>query len=190
MRAMILVATLLACASNAAQAQSKPNERKGFWVGFGLGGGSFGIECDICTDDRVNGGTGYVRLGGTLSRHLLLGVEVNAWVNPSDAVDESIGNGSVVLLWYPSATGALYLKFGLGGMTYSGDDGVDVLTATAPTFSIGLGYEFRVGRNISLVPYMNTFGSSEVDVEINGVSFGNVPLTLNVFELGLGLTWH
>ena len=160
MRAMILVATLLACAGNTVHAQSKPNDRKGFWVGFGLGGGSAGVECDICDDDRVNGGTGYVRLGGTLSRHFLLGVEGNAWVNPANDVDESIGYGSVVLLWYPSATGALYLKFGLGGMTYSFDDGVDQVTATAPSFSIGLGYEVRVGRNISLVPYMNALGSS------------------------------
>lgn len=190
MRAMILVATLLACASSAVQSQSKPNDRKGFWIGFGLGGGSSAFECDVCSDERVNGGTGYIRLGGTLNRHLLLGVEGNAWVNPANDVDESIGYGTVVLLWYPSAPGALYLKFGLGGMTYSFDDGFDQWTATAPAISLGLGYEFRVGRNISLVPYLNTLASSSVDVQVNGISFGTYDLSINVFELGLGLTFH
>jgi hypothetical protein len=158
-----------------------------------------GIDCVDCSTDRVAGGTGYLRLGGTLSRHFLLGVEANAWVNPASQCgsgpcpgdfDEAIANGSVVLLWYPSATGALYLKFGLGGMAYGADDGVNELGATAPTFSIGLGYEIRVGRNISLVPYMNTMASSSVEEELNGVSLGTADLSLNVFELGLGLTWH
>ncbi len=38
MRALIVVATLLACAGNAVHAQSKPNDRKGFWIGLRTGG--------------------------------------------------------------------------------------------------------------------------------------------------------
>ena len=76
-------------------------------------------------DDRVSGGYRIHPARRYPVRHFLLGVELNAWVNPENDVDESIAFGSVVLLWYPSATGALYLKFGVGGMAYSADDGVD-----------------------------------------------------------------
>jgi hypothetical protein len=75
-------------------------------------------------------------------------------------------------------------------MTYTADDGVDQITATAPSISLGLGYEFRVGRNISLVPYFNTLASSSVQVDINGTSLGTYDISVNVAELGLGLTWH
>ena len=190
MRAMILVATLLACAGNTVHAQSKPNDRKGFWIGFGLGGGSAGLDCSTCSDERIGGGSGYLRLGGTLSRHFLLGFETNGWLHSEGGVDESIAFASAVLLWYPSAKGALYVKFGLGGMAYGADDGVDELTATAPSASLGVGYEVRIGRNVSLVPYINSLASSAVDVEINGVAIPTEDFSMNLFQFGLGITWH
>jgi hypothetical protein len=193
MRAVILIATLLAGWSSAAHAQStrRPNTREGFWIGFGLGDGSAGTDCSSCSNDRFGGLSGYLRLGGTLSRKVLLGGESNVWVHSSGGVDESIGFGSFVVLWYPSATGALYLKFGLGGMTYRADDGVDELTATAPSASIGVGYEIRMGPNVSLVPYANSLASSSVQLHINGVPVTTgEDISINLFQFGLGITWH
>ena len=195
MRALILIATLLACGASVAQAQSpgRTNARQGFWVGFGLGGGSAGTNCSLssCGNDRSTGLSGYARLGGTLSRSLLLGVETNGWRHSEAGVNESIGFGSFVVLWYPSPTGALYLKFGLGGMTYRADDGVDEFTATAPSASIGLGYEVRVGRNVSLVPYVNSLASSSVRLRFDGVPISTgEDISINLFQFGLGVTWH
>lgn len=190
MRALLLIATLLACGNSFAEAQGRTNERKGFWAGFGLGGGTAGIDCTSCSEDRLSGASGYIRLGGTLSRNLLLGFESNGWLKSSDGVDETVGFGSVVLLWYPSSKGALYVKFGLGGMQYTADDGFDEVTATAPSASLGIGYEFRVSRNMSLVPYFNTLASTSVEVRINGESIGTYDLSFNLFQFGLGLTWH
>jgi hypothetical protein len=192
MRAVILIATLLACGTNSAQAQSirRPHARQGFWIGFGLGGGSAELDCSSCSNHRFAGLSGYVRLGGTLSRSVLLGVESDGWVHSSGGVDEKIGFGSFVVLWYPSPTGALYLKFGLGGMTYR-DDGVDVLTATAPSATVGLGYEVRVGRNLSLVPSVNGLVSSETQPHFDGVPIASGDdFSLNLFQFGLGVTWH
>jgi hypothetical protein len=194
MRTLILIGTLLACGGGFAQAQSgsRANTRQGFWFGFGLGGGSAGTDCTTsCSSDRFTGASGYFRLGGTLSRSLLVGVESNGWLHSEGGVDESIGFGSVVALWYPSPTGALYVKVGLGGMRYRADDGVDVLTATGPSASLGLGYEMRLGRNMSLVPYLNSLASSSVKLRINGAPVStNEAISLNLFQFGLGITWH
>ena len=191
MRALILITALLAWGGSSAQAQ-KPNERKGFWIGFGLGDGSAGADCQtLCTDNRSSGPSGYFRLGGTLSRKVLMGFETNVWGHSSGGIDESMGFGSLVVLWYPSRTGALYLKFGFGGMTYTENDGANEITATAPSGSLGIGYEFRVGRNMSLVPYLNSLASSAVLTHLNGVPVTTgEDITLNLVQLGLGVTWH
>lgn len=193
MRGVLLIATLLACLSSSTQAQSSPraNARQGFWVGFGLGSGSAGTNCTSCSSDRFTGLSGYARLGGTLSRSILLGFETNGWLHSEAGVDETIGFGSFVVLWYPSPTGALFLKVGIGGMSYRADNGVDRLTAAAPSASIGIGYEMRVGRNMSVVPYVNSLASSSVRLQFDGVPISTgEDISINLFQFGLGLTWH
>src|SRR5256885_12765125 len=76
-----IVALLAAfsCAASAARAQY-PQRRDGFWIGFGLGYGSANIKCDQCVDSSgVGGVTGFVKLGGTPSRNVLIGGGVKGW---------------------------------------------------------------------------------------------------------------
>jgi hypothetical protein len=76
-------------------------------------------------------------------------------------------------------------------MTYREDDGFDILTATAPSGSIGIGYEVRIGRNLSLVSFANALGSSAATVKINGQpQVTGEDISLNLVQFGLGLTWH
>ena len=194
MRVLLLLATLMAV-GGAVEAQShhRANTRQGFWIGFGLGDGSAGLDCDQCETNRIDSWSGYLRMGGTISPSVLLGGETNGWFHhDSDTdIDENIGFASFIVMWYPSRKGALYLKLGVGGMAYKADDGVDELTATAPSVSLGVGYEFRVGTNFSIAPYLNTLASSAVTVKINGTSVPtNGDITLSLVQLGLGLTWH
>jgi hypothetical protein len=193
MRTAILIATLVVCGSSFVHAQSarRINARHGLWFDVGFGGGSAGVECPSCGSDRISGASGYFRLGGTLSRHILVGAETNGWLHSEGGVDETIGFGSIVVLWYPSATGALYLKVGLGGMTYRADDGFDEFTATAPCASIGIGYEFRVCRIVSLVPFANSLVSSSVRLRFDGVPIAtDEDISINLFQFGLGVTFH
>ena len=46
-RGLALATVLLLVGTSAASAQ-KPQTRKGFWIGFGFGWGSYGISCDAC----------------------------------------------------------------------------------------------------------------------------------------------
>jgi hypothetical protein len=193
MRTLMLIATLLACGSSTAPGQStrRLNARQGFWIGFGVGGGSAKFDCASCIDEFYTVGSGYVRLGGTLSHSLLIGVESSGWAySRGGSSHELIAFGLFDVLWYPSATGALYVKFGLGGMTYRAkDQGVDVLTATAPSASVGLGYEVRVGRDVSLVPYVNGLASSTVRERVGGVP-SDEDIRIKLFQFGLGVTCH
>jgi hypothetical protein len=191
MRAFGLLATLLGLAATLEAQGRHPNTRQGFWVGFGFGSGSVGLDCTDCASDRTGGPSGYIRAGATLSPKILLGVEGNAWSHSQGSLDESIGYGSAIIMWYPSRSGAFYLKLGLGGMSYRGDDGVDVLTATASSASVGLGYEFRVGRNFSVVPYLNSLASAAVKEQLNGQpNPTNEDISITLVQFGLGATWH
>jgi hypothetical protein len=185
---LILIAAL--ARSLEAQSARRPNSRQGFWIGLGAGPGSVGVDCVGCGNDRTGGFSGYVRLGGTVSRKILLGGETNGWFHSEGGVRESLGFASLVLLWYPSTAGAFFLKVGAGGMKYSADDGIDEITATAPSGSLGLGYEFRVGRMVSVAPFFNVLRSSSVSTKVNGLTLPTSDITVNLAQFGVGVTWH
>lgn len=165
--------------AGSAEAQDR-QERRGFWIGFGLGGGSFG--CEDC-EGREGGFSGHFKLGGTPSRKLLVGGESNFWVKEENDATLSMTNVSAVVYFYPSETGGFHLKGGLGlsvlsldvdlggGTTLSTDD-------TGGGLLLGLGYDARLGRNFSLVPFLNFLG---------GTFEGG---TANFWQVGAGLTWH
>ncbi len=194
MRALVLFATLLGLATTLGAQGRHPNARQGFWVGFGFGSGSVGLDCTSCNTDRVSAPSGYIRAGGTLSPKLLLGGESNGWVHHEGDVDESVGYGSFIVMLYPSRTGAFYLKFGFGGMKYHGQQGTgpgSTLDASAPAGSFGLGYEFRLGRNFSMVPYLNSLASSAVTLKQDGVPVSTgEDIKITLVQFGLGVTWH
>lgn len=189
MRILPLVALVILPLAASAQTTSNPQTRQGFGISFGFGAGSAGATCNSCTSERDNGLSGYLRLGGYLTPSIFLAGESNGWVHSEDGVDQTLGFYSVVTQWYPNAQGGLYLKGGLGLSSYAATDGTDDLNATAGAFSIGAGYDFRVGRNFSLTPFANYLRSMEGEIKANDISTG-VNLAANLFQIGLGFTWH
>jgi hypothetical protein len=56
---------------------------------------------------------------------------------------------------------------------------------------LGAGYDFRAGQNFSLAPFVGFYGSSPVSVRLNGVALPlGQSIKVNLFQIGLGLTWH
>jgi hypothetical protein len=144
----------------------------------------------------MDGFSGYLRLGGTLSPHLRLGGETNVWLRDDFGLD-FVSAASLVVMWYPSPIGASYLKVGIGGMryTYAGPtaDHTD-LSATAPSVMLGVGYEVRVRSRVSLVPWIDVLASSRVRLDYN-LGFIDPPTSppdvrINLVQAGLGVTWH
>ncbi len=168
---VIAVGLLVLVTTSTLQAQT----REGFWIGFGLGAGSLGIDGGT---DRDTGVVGYLKLGGTLSERFLLGVELNQWMREESGATVGLTNLSAVVYFYPSATSGFFLKGGLGtsrlevevsGISVSQDGGGAVL---------GLGFDARVGDNWSITPVMN--------FNAGALEGGNTSLT----EFGVGVSWH
>src|SRR6266540_3000097 len=162
-----------------------PQRRDGFWIGFGLGYGSANVSCD-------GGVTGFVKLGGAPSRNLLIGGAINGWTHSSGGVNETIANLTASVYYYPPATGGLFVTGGLGFSTYYVDTDPEV-SATGRGFTGGVGYDIRVGRNVSLTPAVNfVFGALE-DFDAPAPGGGVVRATgwkQNVIDFGLGVTFH
>jgi hypothetical protein len=166
-----LLAVLLATTANAQQAQI----RKGFWIGGGMGYGSMGISCTGCPDfNREGGMSGYLKLGGTIRQNILLGVESTAWTKSEGGATLTMGNASGAVYWYPMTANGLFVKAGAGYSIL--DDGF----ANESGFGMlaGLGYDVRVGRNLSITPVANWFRGGFTD------------LSANVIQLGVGVTSH
>lgn len=169
-----------------------PQVRDGFWIGFGLGYGPFDASCSGCPSfNSESGFTGHLRLGGTLKPNVLLGGDIVAWAKSANGLDELGGNTTATVYYYPMVRSGLFLKGGVGLSLYdlsptnsgSGADGTGV------GFTIGAGYDLRVGRNISLTPVGNFLFGSVGDIQQNGATI----LTgwkQTILEFGLDVTFH
>jgi hypothetical protein len=161
-----LLAILFATTASAQQAQT----RQGFWIGGGLGYGSLG--CNGC--DRLGGVSGYLKLGGTLRQNILVGIETNGWTKSEFGQTLTMGNMSGAAYFYPMPSNGLFIKGGLGYSIL--DDGFN--NESGFGLLAGLGYDVRVGRNLSITPVANWFRGS-----FSGAS-------ANVLQIGLGVTSH
>src|SRR6266508_4232222 len=112
MRARWILLAALLPSSLAAQ---RPQTREGFWISFGVGQGNLRWECDGCATQDHGGPTGFIRLGGTPSKKVLLGAEMNGWSLDIGAAEITALTTTFTVYWYPSATGGLFLKGGVGG---------------------------------------------------------------------------
>ena len=165
---------LLVVAAPAGLSAQHPQVRNGFWIGFGFGYGSMGVsDCDDC--GREGGLAAFLKLGGKLSDNWLLGFESNSWIEEEFETTVSVSASTATVYYYPKPAGGLHLKGGLG-LGYL--DVEDVGDETGVGFLIGVGNDFRVGRNISIVPVLSWYLS-----DFDGGS-------INVLQLGAGITFH
>ena len=168
----------------------RSHQRKGLWIGFGLGPAenlSTGLD-----GHRLWGGGGYFRMGGTTRPNLLLGGEGLGWAVDYRGATLSRTNLHFVAMLYPQVHSGLYLKGGLGAAELSRRTtrGNTVTTSTKEGFGtgLGLGYEIQIGRNLYLVPAADLafqFFSRESDPNL-----GQIPGSNTIGFFTLGLTWH
>ena len=178
-RAFAVVVALLLLDVSVVQAQ-KAQTRKGFWIGFGFGYGSFGVSCDGCNSNREGSMSGYLKMGGTISPHVLLGGETNGWTKSESGATITAGNASFAAYYYPDTAGGVFLRGGFGISNFHGDDGFGTtINETGGGATIGAGYDLRVGTNSSITPVLNWVWGKPHD------SFSQ-----NFFQLAVGVTFH
>jgi hypothetical protein len=187
-RVVILLA-VLSCAASAARAQY-PQRRDGFWIGFGLGYGTSNVTCETCdSGPRTDGITGFVRLGGALSRNVLIGGAINSWSHSDGSATETMTNLTASLYVYPDARSGLFVTGGLGFSNYQ-INSVPSFDGTGWGFTGGVGYDIRVGRDVSLTPVVNYVYGGVGDVNESGAGRYATGWRQNVVEFGLGVTFH
>ena len=132
---------LVLLTTGAAQAQSPQRP----WVIVGLGSGSY--RFDGGTPQR--GGLGSVGLRLHVAQTFQIGIEVSLLL---------LGEGSThavlsgMLYLYPSGTGHLFFKVGLGSARL---DRPNYGSSTAEALVGGLGYDIRVSDKASLTPFLD-----------------------------------
>jgi len=151
---------------------STPSQaREGFWFNAGLGSGSLG--CDNCIL-RQNGLSGGLSLGTTLGDKWLLGVGTTGWAKDIDGETLTVGTLDTRVRFYPARSSGFFLTGGVGLGTFSfrneSEFGAGVI--------LGVGWDIRVSRNVSLTPFYN------------GFAMRNSTTDANVGQLGLGVTIH
>jgi hypothetical protein len=129
------------------------------------------------------------RLGAAVSPNLVIAAESNGWVKTVDGAESQLGTLAAVAQWYPTLTNGFFVKGGLGFSMYTEKEGGFEAKAVGPGYQVGTGYDFRVGRNFSLTPYVNFLAMADADVKLNGTSLNEKIGTTNV-QYGIGFTWH
>jgi len=184
----VALLAVLSCTAATAQAQY-PQRRDGFWISFGLGYGSANVTCDNCNSGpRTGGFTGFLKLGGTPSRNVLIGASLNGWTRETAGVNESLGNITTSLFYYPVASSGFFLTGGLGFSAYNIDSSPEV-NGSGWGFTSGAGYDIRVGRNVSLTPVVNFVYGALGDFDVPGIGTAH-GWKQNVVDFGLGVTFH
>ena len=187
-RVITLATTLALCAATVGTAQ-KPQIRKGFWIAFGPGWGSADLACDGCTGPREGGGSFHIRLGGTLNQKLLLGGDITAWAKEQNGATASVGNVSFIAQYYPMELGGLFVKGGAGFSSIMFESGGNTVSGESFGLSAGVGYDIRVGRNISITPIADFLFGGSRDLQYSGATVVS-GVSMNVLTVGLGVTFH
>ena len=173
-RSMWLAAAALLVAVSTAAAQ-RPQTRQGFWISGGPAWGSLDLACSGCETDRESGLTMLLAMGGTPRPGLLLGGQLEGWAKEIGGVDLTVGHLSGVVYWYPRPAAGLFLKGGAGIAVYSVDAGpLGDEEDSGLGLHAGVGYDIRVGRNLSITPagcvFWGDFGGGDANVLHLGVS--------------------
>lgn len=162
---------------------SRFDRRKGFWLSAGLGAGSESFDANdgLGWSDDKGGGVGYVKLGGTVSQSLLLGAEFSAWGTRYryEDYDRGLTSAMFIAQWYPAPRGDFWLRGGVGfARDYLDIDGGERRRENGGVLAVGLGYDIRVGRNVSITPMLDLQGQRyETHDE-------------RLVNIGLGITFH
>jgi hypothetical protein len=141
------------------------SRRSGFWLsaGLGVGGESFDARDGLGWSDAESGPVAALKLGGTVGSNVLLGAEVSGWSDRyygSNNLDRSLASLMGIVQWYPAARGDFWLKGGLGfahseDRQYLGGGSAVEWKQDGTAFALGLGYDARVGRKVSLTPSLD-----------------------------------
>lgn len=82
---------------------------------------------------------------------------------------------TALLRFYPNPAGGFYLTGGLGVATIDlGVSGFGSASETGTAALLGIGYDYRISRNVSITPFWNGIGGS---FDGGGANFGQIGIS-------------
>jgi Outer membrane protein beta-barrel domain len=151
--------------------------RSGLWGGFGIGAG-YGEGAG----EYQGGGSFNAQLGGTLNPKLAIGADLSMWAWRSNRLTVSANTLSGAVTFFPSPTGGLFLKGGVGFAATVNEvnlgGGKDTQTDSGLGIVLGVGQDVRLGMTLFLTPAF-TFMFQRIGEE-----------NLEFFLFTVGLTWR
>jgi hypothetical protein len=141
----------------------------------------------VCRAGRDGGTSGYLRVGATVSRQVLVGGEIIAWYHSENQLDFLLGSVMAVAIVYPKVDKGFFLKTGLGLSRYTAKDANIKVSSQAIAASLGLGYDIPVTGNVLIVPFANFLGTTGGDVRVDQTVSGLAART-SLLQFGVGVT--
>lgn len=151
---MLVCAFAVSGVANAGQLENGKNDRKGFLLGFGVGGGGMYMTSDGSSETKGALITD-IKIGAGITEDILLMYNQYAGYTKADGVNLYVLNFPVALQWYfwkdlyvRPAVGLSYAhaSTNVGGLTISQNSKVSFGA------SLSAGYEFRFGKYFALSP--------------------------------------
>lgn len=180
---------------NSVEAQGS-DHRQGFWAQGGVMAASNRSDCSNCNDFAWDDGVAvFLRAGGTISPHVLMGAELYGFRQTDGEVTETDIQGILAIAeWYPWLHLGGFVKVGMGVANLdlfvsTQDGGSTQSTKTGMAISLGFGWDIRVTNGISITPVVNTYINAVGDLDIEPVGTADNVLT-TLLTAGVGVTFH
>jgi len=186
MRRYFLVVALLLFLAQVVQAQAPRPTRGGFWYGFGLGVGAIRLSCDLCRPDTHAGAVAVLRIGGSPSRQLRVGLEATGWGEPSGDLRRREATLGVAAQWRVGPGSRWVLLGSAGGSWLRISEAGDAITATSPFIHAGVHHEIPLTPAYAIAPSLGVSRSFAGVLRLDGqeVTRG---AGLTRVQVGLGL---
>lgn len=172
--------------------------RSGLWGEFGGGPARIRIGCGGCdTTTTAAGGGGYLRIGGTISRKVLLGIESYTFTDNTFGFSEEdttivAQNETVaaIVMWYPWRA-HFFLKGGVGvaqgRFTVQDSTGTPtVADGTGVGITFGLGFDMPISRKFAITANIGSYITAIGDIQIPpALTIDDVIPTTYLISIGL-----
>ena len=178
---------------------TNPRNAWGIWKGSPVVPQAMRIACSGCEEVvGANGTTSYLRLGGIVSDHVLIGFEAFTLLNkslghasPDSGTTAETGTAAIIIMWYPGSRG-LFFKGGVGAAfgqfsipaDSAGTAVADTSTGGGIGLSFGLGWDAPISRKFAFTGNAAVFVTALGDVALTNRRVDDLIATMYAVSVG------
>jgi hypothetical protein len=193
MRSFVWAGVLVLLAGGGGLSAQRPH-RSGLWGELAPGVGYVRLACAGCPDvETASGVTSHFRIGGTVSQHVVMGVEAFSMIDrpfgttTEDSTSAESGTFAVIVMWFPGKSG-LFFKGGVGTSYGEFVIAADTSRGNGLGLTFGMGWDFPISRKFAITGNLATYVTGMGDIVLPGRRVEDVIATM--YELSVGFTFR